>query len=39
MQITRAAMQQNDDSGVPVGWGEHVSDEHHRAAAASASAG
>ena len=39
MQSTRAAMQRNDDSGVPVSWGEHVSDEHYWAAAASASAG
>jgi hypothetical protein len=31
--MVHIAMQQNDESGSPVTWGEHVSDEHYRAAA------
>jgi hypothetical protein len=29
--MVHIAMQQNDDSGNPVTWGEHVSDEHYGA--------
>jgi hypothetical protein len=31
--MAHVAMQQNDDSGSPVTWGEHVSDEQYGAAA------
>ena len=33
--MVHIAMQQNDESGSPVSWGEHVSDEQYRAAAES----
>jgi quercetin dioxygenase-like cupin family protein len=32
--MVHIAMQQNDDSGSPVTWGEHVTDEQYAAAAA-----
>jgi hypothetical protein len=30
--MVHLGMQQNDDDGVPVTWGEHVSDEQYNAA-------
>jgi len=33
--MVHIAMQQNDESGSPVTWGEHVTDEHYQGAAAS----
>jgi hypothetical protein len=34
--MTHLAMQEADDSGSPVTWGEHVSDEQYSAAPATA---
>jgi hypothetical protein len=33
--MTHTAMQETDDSGSPVAWGEHVSDEEYSAVPAS----
>jgi hypothetical protein len=35
--MVHLAMQQNDESGTPVTWGRHVSDEEYAAAPASGS--
>jgi hypothetical protein len=35
--MVHIGMQQNDEKGSPVTWGEHVTDEHYNAAAGSVS--